>query len=57
MLGELAYSVTPRESVETILSAIAPKKQATITIDLPTSTVEPDEELYVISFGGSSRVK
>ena len=29
-------SIIPRESVESILSAIAPKKQASQTVDLPT---------------------
>uniref|UniRef100_A0AAV1UDV9 Reverse transcriptase/retrotransposon-derived protein RNase H-like domain-containing protein n=1 Tax=Peronospora matthiolae TaxID=2874970 RepID=A0AAV1UDV9_9STRA len=57
VLEELASSITPRESVDSILSAIASKKQAKQKIDLPTPTVEKDEELYVLSFGGSARVK
>ena len=45
VLGALAASVTPRDNVDSILSAITPKKQARQTVDLPTRTVEPDEEL------------
>ena len=50
-------SINPRKSVDSIVSSIAPKKQARLTIDLPTLTVEPDEELCVMSFNGSARVK
>ena len=57
VLGVLAASITTRESVDSILSAIAHKKQARQTIDLPNPTVESDEELYVMSFDGSSLVK
>ena len=57
VLGVLAASITTRESVDSILSAIAHKKQARQTIDLPNPTVESDEELYVMSFDGSARVK
>ena len=57
MLGALAASATPRESVDSVLSAIATKNQARQPIDLPTPTVELDEELYVMSFYGSARVK
>ena len=35
VLGALAASITPRESVDSVLSAISPKKQARQTIDLP----------------------
>ena len=57
VLGALAASITPRENVDSILSSIAPKKQARQVVDLPTPTVEPEEELYVMSFDGSARVK
>ena len=57
VLGALAASVTPQESVDSTLSAIAPRKQARQTIDLRTPIVELDEKLYVMSFYGSARVK
>ena len=57
MLGALSASITPRESMDSILSAIAPKKQAKQKPDLPTPTVERHEKLYVMSFDGSARVK
>ena len=57
VLGALVSSINPRESVELTLSAISPKKQARQTIDLPTTTVEPAEELYVMKLDGSVRVK
>ncbi|CAH0474368.1 unnamed protein product [Peronospora belbahrii] len=57
VLGALAASITPHASVDSILSSIAPKKQARQVVDLPTPTVEPDEELYVMSFDGSARAK
>ena len=53
----MAASIIPRENVDSILSAIYSKKQARQTIDLPTPTVEPDKELYVISFYGSARAE
>ena len=57
VLGALAASITFRENVDSILSSIAPKKQARQVVGLPTPTVEPEEELYVMSFDGSARVK
>ena len=57
VLGALAASITTRENVDSILSSIAPKKQAREVVDLPTPTVEAYEELYVMSFDGSARVK
>ena len=57
VLGALSASITPRESVDSILSAIAPKKQAKQKVDLPTPTVERHEKLYVMSFDRSARVK
>ena len=57
VLGALAASITPRENVDSILSSITPKKQARQVVLLPTPTVEPEVELYVMSFDGSARVK
>ncbi|CAI5705388.1 unnamed protein product [Peronospora effusa] len=57
VLGVLAASITPRENVDSILSSIAPKKQSRQVVDLPTPLVELNEELYVMSFDGSARVK
>jgi ribonuclease HI/transposase InsO family protein len=56
-LGTLAASITPREEVDEILVAIAPKKQPRQTILMPPPTVETGEELLVVSFDGSARVK
>ena len=57
MLGALSASISPRESVDSILSAIAPEKQAKQKVDLPTPTVERHERLCVMSFDGSALVK
>uniref|UniRef100_A0AAV1TLR7 Reverse transcriptase RNase H-like domain-containing protein n=1 Tax=Peronospora matthiolae TaxID=2874970 RepID=A0AAV1TLR7_9STRA len=57
VLGVFAVSITLRESVDSILSAITPKKQAKKKTDLPTPTVENDEELHVLSFDVADRVK
>jgi hypothetical protein len=57
ILGTIAASITPREEVDEILTAIAPKKQPRQTITMPPPTVESDEELLVVSFYGSARVK
>ncbi|CAI5711492.1 unnamed protein product [Peronospora effusa] len=57
VLGALAASITPRESVDSILSSIAPKKQSRQVADLSKPTVELNEELHVMSFDGSTRVK
>ncbi|KAE9260127.1 hypothetical protein PR003_g34499, partial [Phytophthora rubi] len=39
------------------LVAIAPQKEPRRQIQAPISTVRADEELLVVSFGGSARVK
>ena len=57
MLGTLAASVTPRKDVDEMLVAIAPRKQPRQTISMPPPTVEADENLWVVSFDGSARVK
>jgi len=57
ILGTLAASITPREEVDEILVAIAPKKKPRQTILMPPPTVETGEELLVVSFDGSARVK
>ncbi|ETO99654.1 hypothetical protein F441_22931 [Phytophthora nicotianae CJ01A1] len=57
ILGTIAASITPRESVDSILSSIAPRKQPRQQIPAVIPTVERDEELLVVSFDGSARVK
>ncbi|ETP28422.1 hypothetical protein F442_22284, partial [Phytophthora nicotianae P10297] len=57
ILGTIAASITPRESVDSILSSIAPRKQPRQQTPAVIPTVERDEELLVVSFDGSARVK
>ncbi|ETL32496.1 hypothetical protein L916_14942, partial [Phytophthora nicotianae] len=56
-LVTIAVSITPRENVDSILSSIATRKQPRQPIPAVIPTVEPDEELLGVSFGGSARVK
>ncbi|ETK89016.1 hypothetical protein L915_06823 [Phytophthora nicotianae] len=57
ILGTTAASITPRESVDSILSSIAPRKQPRQQAPTVIPSVEPGEELLVVRFGGSARVK
>ena len=57
ILGTLAASITPREDLDEVLIAIAPRKQPRQTISMPPPTVEQDEDLLVVSFDGSASVK
>ncbi|POM70381.1 Reverse transcriptase, partial [Phytophthora palmivora] len=57
ILGVIAASITPRAEVDEALLAIAPKKRPRQTAVLLPPTVEPDEELLVVSFDGSARTK
>ncbi|ETN15080.1 hypothetical protein PPTG_22070 [Phytophthora nicotianae INRA-310] len=57
ILGTIAASITPRENVDSILSSIAPRKQPRQQISAVIPTVEQGEELLVVSFDGSARVK
>ncbi|CAI5732025.1 unnamed protein product [Peronospora farinosa] len=57
ILGTLAASITPRKEVDEMLIAIAPRKQPRQTISMPPPTVEVGEDLLVVSFDGSARVK
>jgi len=57
ILGTLAESITPRESVDSILYSIAPMKHPRQVITVAPPKVEPEEVLYVVSFDGSARVK
>ena len=50
ILGTLAASITPRQEVNEMLIAIAPKKQPRQTISMPPPTVEEEENLWVASF-------
>ncbi|OWZ06147.1 reverse transcriptase [Phytophthora megakarya] len=57
VLGALAASITPRSEVDKTLISIAPKKEPRGKIQAPIPTIRRDEELYVVSFDGSARVK
>ncbi|ETP27877.1 hypothetical protein F442_22840 [Phytophthora nicotianae P10297] len=57
ILSTIAASITPRENVDSILSSIASRKQPRQQTPAVIPTVEPDEELLVVSFDGSARVK
>ncbi|ETM30833.1 hypothetical protein L914_21492, partial [Phytophthora nicotianae] len=57
ILGTIEASITPRENVDSILSSIAPRKQPRLLIPAVIPTVEQGEELLVVSFDGSARVK
>ncbi|ETK70753.1 hypothetical protein L915_21921 [Phytophthora nicotianae] len=57
ILGMIAASITPRESDDLILSSIAPRKQPHQQIPAVIPTIEQGEELLVVSFDGSARVK
>ncbi|GMF48996.1 unnamed protein product [Phytophthora fragariaefolia] len=57
ILGTLAATITPRAKVDEALIEIAPQKQPRQVIAMPPPTVEPEEKLLVVSFGGSARVK
>ncbi|OWZ05746.1 reverse transcriptase [Phytophthora megakarya] len=57
ILGALAASITPRSEVDKALISIAPKKEPRRKIQAPISIIRRDEELYVVSFDGSARVK
>ncbi|OWY96619.1 LOW QUALITY PROTEIN: reverse transcriptase [Phytophthora megakarya] len=56
ILGTLAASITPRSEVNTALISIG-QKEPRRTIQAPIPTIRRDEELYVVSFDGSARVK
>ncbi|OWZ13703.1 reverse transcriptase [Phytophthora megakarya] len=57
ILGALAASISPRSEVDKALISIAPKKEPRRKIQAPIPTIRRDEELYVVSFDGSARVK
>ncbi|ETP31408.1 hypothetical protein F442_19730 [Phytophthora nicotianae P10297] len=57
ILGTIAASITPRESINSMLSSIAPRKQPRQLTPAVIPTVEQGEELLVVSFDGSARVK
>ncbi|OWZ19504.1 LOW QUALITY PROTEIN: reverse transcriptase [Phytophthora megakarya] len=57
ILGTVAASTTPRVDVDEALVAIAPNKQPRKMITMPSPPIEQDENLLVVSFDGSARVK
>ena len=50
ILGTLAASITPREEVDEMLIAIAPRNQPRQTITMPPPTVRQGEVLLVVNF-------
>ena len=57
ILGTLAASITPREGVDEMLIAIAPRKQLRQTMSIPPPTVRQGEALLVYIIDGSARIK
>ncbi|OWZ09483.1 reverse transcriptase [Phytophthora megakarya] len=57
ILGAMAASITSRAKVNDALTDIAPRKIAKRWIHAPIPTVDREEELWVVSFVGSARVK
>ncbi|OWY96356.1 reverse transcriptase [Phytophthora megakarya] len=57
ILGAITASITPRANIDDALTEIAPRKEPKRRIRTPIPTVDRDEELWVISFDGSARVK
>ncbi|OWY98484.1 LOW QUALITY PROTEIN: reverse transcriptase, partial [Phytophthora megakarya] len=57
ILGAIAAIITPRTTMDDALTEIAPRKEPKRRIQAPIPTVDRDEELWVISFDGSARVK
>ncbi|OWZ02052.1 reverse transcriptase [Phytophthora megakarya] len=50
-------SITPRSEVDKALISIALKKEPRRKIQAPIPTIRREEDLYVVSFDGSARVK
>ncbi|POM64548.1 Reverse transcriptase, partial [Phytophthora palmivora] len=57
ILGVIAASITPRSMVDEALIQISPKKKPRQKIQTPIPVIQADEELYVVSFDGSARMK
>ncbi|OWZ23671.1 hypothetical protein PHMEG_0001401 [Phytophthora megakarya] len=57
IVATLAASITPRFEVYYALISIAPKMELRRKNRAPIPTVRPEEDLYVTSYDGSSRVK
>ncbi|OWZ07784.1 reverse transcriptase [Phytophthora megakarya] len=57
ILGSLAASITPRSEMDKELISIAPRKEPRRKIQAPIPTIRREEELYVVCFDGSVRVK
>ncbi|OWZ05728.1 reverse transcriptase [Phytophthora megakarya] len=57
ILGAIAASITLRAKMDDALTEIAPRKEPKRRIQAPIPTVDREEELWVVSFDGSARVK
>ncbi|OWZ17551.1 reverse transcriptase [Phytophthora megakarya] len=57
ILGALAANITPSSKVDNALISIVPKKEAKRKLQAPIPTIGRDEDLYVVSFDVSARVK
>ncbi|POM59574.1 reverse transcriptase, partial [Phytophthora palmivora] len=57
ILGVITASITSRSMVDEALIQISPKKEPRRKIQTPIPVIQADEELYVVSFDGSARMK
>lgn len=57
ILGIIAASITAPENIDSILSSIALRKQRREHVVATPPTVEQGEELLLVSFDGSTRLK
>ncbi|OWY92785.1 reverse transcriptase, partial [Phytophthora megakarya] len=57
ILGSIAASITLRAKIDDALTEIAPRKEPKRRVQAPIPTVDRDEELWVITFDGSARIK
>ncbi|OWZ06244.1 LOW QUALITY PROTEIN: reverse transcriptase [Phytophthora megakarya] len=57
ILGAIAASITPRAKMGDALTDIAPRKESKRRTQAPIPTLDREEELWMVSFDGSARVK
>ncbi|POM74822.1 Reverse transcriptase, partial [Phytophthora palmivora] len=57
IVGVIAARITPRSMVDEALIQISPKKEPRRKIQTPIPVIQADEELYVVSFDGSARMR
>ncbi|GMF31034.1 unnamed protein product [Phytophthora fragariaefolia] len=57
ILWTLVASISPRKFVDAALEEVSPRKRPPRTAVIPVASVAPGEELQVMSFDGSAKVK